>query len=105
VADRQEQNRCRVRVGRRYTGVGILRAWSRLHTEDADAFAVGDAGKTIGDADADTLLAADDGSDTRHRRGFDHRVSRIAGEKLYAFAFQDFSDHVDDFHDNLQGKS
>src|SRR6185503_19888333 len=48
--------------------------------------------------DTDALLAADDGPNARRSRGLDHRVSRIAGEKLDTLALQDFSDNVDDFH-------
>ena len=66
--------------------------------KDADAFAVGHPGEAVGDADADPLLAADDGPDARGRRRFDKGVSRIAAEELHALAFQNLGDRVDDFH-------
>ena len=98
VADRQQENWHRIRIGRADAGECVLGAGTRLHSEDADPLAVLHAGKSVGDADADTFLAADDRSDARGRRGFDHGVRRIAGEKLDAFALENFSDNIDDSH-------
>jgi len=54
--------------------------------------------ETICDTDADALLSANDRSNPRTCRGFDQRIGRIAGEEFHTFAFQNFSDDIDDFH-------
>jgi hypothetical protein len=58
----------------------------------------GDPGKTVGDADADALLPANDRADPRGRRRFDEWVGRIATQELDALALENFTNRIDDFH-------
>jgi hypothetical protein len=62
VTDGQQKHRHGIRVSRRDAGKRILGARPSLHGKHTDPFAVGDARETVGDADTDALLAADNGS-------------------------------------------
>jgi hypothetical protein len=74
-------------------GEGVLDTRARLRGEYAVAFAALDAGVTVRQADADALLPAEDWAYVEGGAGLDQRVARIAGEKLRAFAPENFGDH------------
>jgi len=98
VADRQKQNRDGIGIGGGDAGKRVFGARPSLHRKNSDAPAVGDARETIRDAHADPLLSANNRSNARRSRGFDESICRIAGEKLYTFAFENLGNHVNDFH-------
>src|SRR6478672_10919548 len=98
VADRQKQNRDGIGIGGGDAGKRVFGAGPGLHRKNSNAPAVVNTRETIRNAYADPLLSAYNRSNARRSRGFDEGICRIAGEKLYAFAFEDFGNHVNDFH-------
>jgi hypothetical protein len=69
-----------------------------LHREDADRVTVGDAAVAIRDAGANALLATEIRANPSRCTGVDYRRCRVAAEKLYALALQDFRNRVYDSH-------
>jgi hypothetical protein len=98
VADREHQYRHRIGIGGGDPGKSIFGAGTGLHGKDADTLAIGYPGEAVGDADADSFLAADDRFDAGRGGRFDQRVGGITGEKLHAFALEDFANRIDDSH-------
>jgi hypothetical protein len=101
MAERQQQDRGRIRIGRGNPGKGVLGARPVLHGKDAGRFAVGDPGAAIGHVDADPLLAADHRADAARHRRLDDRRRREAEQGRDAFALQDLGDRVHDLHRRL----
>ena len=98
MAERQEQDRGRVGIGRGDAGKGILGARPVLHREDAGRIAVRDAGAAVGHVDADPLLAADHRPHPGVDGGLDDRRRRKAEQRRDALALQDLGDRVHDQH-------
>ena len=79
-----------LRIGLRDAGEGIFDARSGLGGEHAILLAAFDARITVGDADADAFLPAQDRADVDCRTGFDHRIARIAGQEFGTLTLENF---------------
>jgi hypothetical protein len=75
-------------------GERVLDARSALRCEDADRLAVRRAADTVGDPRADTLLAADDGTDAEFGAAVDQQVAGITDEMLDALGPQGTRDRL-----------
>ena len=98
MAERDQQDRGRVGIGRGDAGKGVLGAGPVLHREDAGRLAVGDAGAAVGHVDADPLLAADHRPHAARHRRLDDRRRRETEHRRDPFALQDLGDRVHDQH-------
>ncbi len=98
IAGRNHQQRHILAEGLGDAGKGILDAGALLDGEHAVLLAAADAREAVGDADADALLAAQDGADIELGAGVDHRITRIAGEEFRPLALEDLGDDVGTIH-------
>jgi len=98
VPEGQEQHRGGVGVGGGDAREGVLGARPVLHAERGELLAVRHPRVAVGDAHADTLLAAEHGPDLGPRGRLDHRRGRVGAQELGALDLEDAGDGVDDLH-------
>ena len=101
MAERQEQHRARIRIGRGDAGKRVLGAGAVLHGEYGGRLAVGRAREPRGHVDADALLPADHGLDAGRHRRLDDRRRRKAKQRRNALALEDLGNGVHHEHGRL----
>ena len=97
---RQQQHRHVVAIDLSRAGKGVFDAGAALHRKDAGLRAVGRAADPVGNADADTLLPADHGFESRGDARIDQELPGIAHEILHPFGHEHARDRFGDFHAN-----
>ena len=98
MAEREQQDRRRIRIGRGDAGKGVFGARPVLHRKYAGRLAVGDARAAIGHVHPDPLLPADHGAHAAGHRGLNDRRRREGEQGRDALALQDLGDRVHDQH-------
>jgi len=98
IARRQNDDGNGVAVGLSDTSKGVLGTRPVLHRKHANPLARGRATDRVGHVEAGSFLTNDNRPDVGFGGGFDDRIDRIANEKAYPFALEDFCDRGCDFH-------